>query len=155
MWLISMVTICSIGCYLCRIPWPCCITFAVIALTPKRRRHTGAKAIKVIAKSITKNPLIIAIFLRSSSMHFQFPFQKWWLTLGNTLPIWLCLGSALCTGGLQILVRSNKKSCLRGSPLAGPVNCLTATNYIGCLVLRFEGLDLGLSSDERSTNGSG
>ena len=48
---------------------------AVIALTPKGK-DTGDKAIQAIAKSITKNPLIIAIFLGVFCYALSIPIPK-------------------------------------------------------------------------------
>ena len=115
---------------------------AVIALTPKGK-DTGAKAIKVIAKSITKNPLIIAIFLAVVFYALSIPIPKM-VTDGQyfanmTLPLAL-----LCTGGsLDISsLKQEKLSTWFASSyklIASPLLITSAAWYIG-----FEGLDLGL-----------
>ncbi|MCC4781932.1 transporter [Vibrio splendidus] len=116
---------------------------AVIALTPKGK-DTGAKAIKVIAKSITKNPLIIAIFLAVVFYALSIPIPKMVTDAGQyfanmTLPLAL-----LCTGGsLDISsLKQEKLSTWFASSyklIASPLLITLAAWYIG-----FEGLDLGL-----------
>ncbi|MFS1860358.1 AEC family transporter [Vibrio lentus] len=116
---------------------------AVIALTPKGE-DTGAKAIKVIAKSITKNPLIIAIFLAVVFYALSIPIPKMVTDAGQyfanmTLPLAL-----LCTGGsLDISsLKQEKLSTWFASSyklIASPLLITLAAWYIG-----FEGLDLGL-----------
>jgi len=116
---------------------------AVIALTPKGK-DTGAKAIKVIAKSITKNPLIIAIFLAVVFYALSIPIPKMVTDAGQyfanmTLPLAL-----LCTGGsLDISsLKQEKLSTWFASSyklIASPLLITSAAWYIG-----FEGLDLGL-----------
>ncbi|EAP92550.1 AEC family transporter [Vibrio splendidus] len=116
---------------------------AVIALTPKGK-DTGAKAIKVIAKSITKNPLIIAIFLAVVFYALSTPIPKMVTDAGQyfanmTLPLAL-----LCTGGsLDISsLKQEKLSTWFASSyklIASPLLITLAAWYIG-----FEGLDLGL-----------
>ena len=116
---------------------------AVIALTPKGE-DTGAKAIKVIAKSITKNPLIIAIFLAVVFYALSIPIPKMVTDAGQyfanmTLPLAL-----LCTGGsLDISsLKQEKLSTWFASSyklIASPLLITSAAWYIG-----FEGLDLGL-----------
>ncbi|MFA0380640.1 AEC family transporter [Vibrio sp. 10N.222.54.A3] len=116
---------------------------AVIALTPKGE-DTGAKAIKVIAKSITKNPLIIAIFLAVVFYALSIPIPKMVTDAGQyfanmTLPLAL-----LCTGGsLDISsLKQEKLSTWFASSyklIASPLLITLAAWYLG-----FEGLDLGL-----------
>ncbi|MEZ9314532.1 AEC family transporter [Vibrio lentus] len=116
---------------------------AVIALTPKGK-DTGAKAIKVIAKSITKNPLIIAIFLAVVFYALSLPIPKMVTDAGQyfanmTLPLAL-----LCTGGsLDISsLKQEKLSTWFASSyklIASPLLITLAAWYLG-----FEGLDLGL-----------
>ncbi|MEZ8025336.1 MULTISPECIES: AEC family transporter [unclassified Vibrio] len=116
---------------------------AVIALTPKGE-DTGAKAIKVIAKSITKNPLIIAIFLAVVFYALSIPIPKMVTDAGQyfanmTLPLAL-----LCTGGsLDISsLKQEKLSTWFASSyklIASPLLITLAAGYLG-----FEGLDLGL-----------
>ena len=116
---------------------------AVIALTPKGE-DTGAKAIKVIAKSITKNPLIIAIFLAVVFYALSIPIPKMVTDAGQyfanmTLPLAL-----LCTGGsLDISsLKQEKLSTWFASSyklIASPLLITSAAWYIG-----FEGLVLGL-----------
>ncbi|MGF1847528.1 AEC family transporter [Vibrio lentus] len=116
---------------------------AVIALTPKGK-DTGAKAIKVIAKSITKNPLIIAIFLAVVFYTLSIPIPKMVTDAGQyfanmTLPLAL-----LCTGGsLDISsLKQEKLSTWFASSyklIASPLLITLAAWYLG-----FEGLDLGL-----------
>ncbi|MDP2591962.1 AEC family transporter [Vibrio lentus] len=116
---------------------------AVIALTPKGK-DTGAKAIKVIAKSITKNPLIIAIFLAVVFYALSIPIPKMVTDAGQyfanmTLPLAL-----LCTGGsLDISsLKQEKLSTWFASSyklIASPLLITLAAWYLG-----FEGLDLGL-----------
>ncbi len=116
---------------------------AVIALTPKGE-DTGAKAIKVIAKSITKNPLIIAIFLAVIFYALSIPIPKMVTDAGQyfanmTLPLAL-----LCTGGsLDISsLKQEKLSTWFASSyklIASPLLITLAGGYLG-----FEGLDLGL-----------
>ncbi|WP_122056000.1 AEC family transporter [Vibrio sp. Evd11] len=116
---------------------------AVIALTPKGE-DTGAKAIKVIAKSITKNPLIIAIFLAVVFYALSIPIPKMVTDAGQyfanmTLPLAL-----LCTGGsLDISsLKQEKLSTWFASSyklIASPLLITLAAWYFG-----FEGLDLGL-----------
>ncbi|MEZ8697912.1 AEC family transporter [Vibrio lentus] len=116
---------------------------AVIALTPKGE-DTGAKAIKVIAKSITKNPLIIAIFLAVVFYALSIPIPKMVTDAGQyfanmTLPLAL-----LCTGGsLDISsLKQEKLSTWFASSyklITSPLLITLAAWYLG-----FEGLDLGL-----------
>ncbi|PMG58439.1 transporter [Vibrio lentus] len=116
---------------------------AVIALTPKGK-DTGAKAIKVIAKSITKNPLIIAIFLAVVFYALSIPIPKMVTNAGQyfanmTLPLAL-----LCTGGsLDISsLKQEKLSTWFASSyklIASPLLITLAAWYLG-----FEGLELGL-----------
>ncbi|MDH5927796.1 AEC family transporter [Vibrio lentus] len=116
---------------------------AVIALTPKGK-DTGAKAIKVIAKSITKNPLIIAIFLAVVFYALSIPIPKMVTDAGQyfanmTLPLAL-----LCTGGsLDISsLKQEKLSTWFASSyklIASPLLITLAAWYLG-----FVGLDLGL-----------
>ncbi|WKY59961.1 AEC family transporter [Vibrio sp. SNU_ST1] len=116
---------------------------AVIALTPKGK-DTGAKAIKVIAKSITKNPLIIAIFLAVVFYALSIPIPKMVTDAGQyfanmTLPLAL-----LCTGGsLDISsLKQEKLSTWFASSyklIASPLLTTLAGWYLG-----FEGLNLGL-----------
>ncbi|MFS1948780.1 AEC family transporter [Vibrio lentus] len=116
---------------------------AVIALTPKGE-DTGAKAIKMIAKSITKNPLIIAIFLAVVFYALSIPIPKMVTDAGQyfanmTLPLAL-----LCTGGsLDISsLKQEKLSTWFASSyklIASPLLITLAAWYLG-----FEGLDLGL-----------
>ncbi|MEZ8017052.1 AEC family transporter [Vibrio splendidus] len=116
---------------------------AVIALTPKGE-DTGTKAIKVIAKSITKNPLIIAIFLAVVFYALSIPIPNMVADAGQyfanmTLPLAL-----LCTGGsLDISsLKQEKLSTWFASSyklIASPLLITLAGWYLG-----FEGLDLGL-----------
>ncbi|MDH6023682.1 AEC family transporter [Vibrio splendidus] len=116
---------------------------AVIALTPKGE-DTGAKAIKVIVKSITKNPLIIAIFLAVIFYALSIPIPKMVADAGQyfanmTLPLAL-----LCTGGsLDISsLKQEKLSTWFASSyklIASPLLITLTAGYLG-----FEGLDLGL-----------
>lgn len=108
---------------------------AVIALTPKGE-DTGAKAIKVIAKSITKNPLIIAIFLAVVFYALSIPIPKMVTDAGQyfanmTLPLAL-----LCTGGsLDISsLKQEKLSTWFASSyklIASPLLITLAAWYIG------------------------
>ncbi|MCK8084477.1 AEC family transporter [Vibrio sp. 1CM8B] len=116
---------------------------AVIALTPKGE-DTGAKAIKVIAKSITKNPLIIAIFLAVVFYALSIPIPKMVTDAGQylaklTLPLAL-----LCTGGsLDISsLKQEKLATWFSSSYRLIVSPLLIT--LAALALGFEGLDLGL-----------
>ncbi|WP_299689164.1 AEC family transporter [uncultured Vibrio sp.] len=116
---------------------------AVIALTPKGQ-ESGAKAIKGIVKSITKNPLIIAIFLAVFFYALSIPIPKIVTDAGQyfanmTLPLaLLCAGGSLDISSLQ----QEKLSTWFASSYKLIISPLLIT--LAALGLGFEGLDLGL-----------
>jgi len=116
---------------------------AVIALTPKGK-DTGDKAIQAIAKSITKNPLIIAIFLGVFCYALSIPIPKMVTDAGQYLAKMTLPLALLCTGGsLDISSLKQEKLATWFSSsyrlIASPL-LITLT----ALALGFEGLDLGL-----------
>lgn len=117
--------------------------FAVIALTPKGE-DTGIKAVGVITKTLTKNPLIIAIGLGVVCYLLSVPIPNIVLDAGQyfanmTLPLAL-----LCTGG-SLNIRALKQD---------KAPAWFATSYklvlapvlitLGAIFFGFRGLDLGL-----------
>ena len=116
---------------------------AVIALTPKGK-DTGDKAIQAIAKSITKNPLIIAISLGVFCYVLSIPIPKMVTDAGQYLAKMTLPLALLCTGGsLDISSLKQEKLATWFSSsyrlIASPL-LITLT----ALALGFEGLDLGL-----------
>ncbi|MGO2162528.1 MAG: AEC family transporter [Vibrio toranzoniae] len=116
---------------------------AVIALTPKGQ-ESGDKAIQVIVKTLTKNPLIISIVLGVFFYLLSIPVPKMVTDAGQyfanmTLPLAL-----LCTGG-SLDIRSLKKD-------KGPTWFSTGYKLVlapllitlAALFFGFRGLDLGL-----------
>ncbi len=116
---------------------------AVIALTPKGE-DTGIKAVGVITKTLTKNPLIIAIGLGVVCYLLSVPIPNIVLDAGQyfanmTLPLAL-----LCTGG-SLNIRALKQD---------KAPAWFATSYklvlapvlitLGAIFFGFRGLDLGL-----------
>ncbi|NOH96017.1 AEC family transporter [Vibrio sp. 99-70-13A1] len=116
---------------------------AVIALTPKGE-ESGGKAIQLIVKTLTRNPLIISIACGVLFYSLSIPVPKMVADAGQyfanmTLPLAL-----LCTGG-SLDIRSLKHD-------KGPT--WFATGYklvlsplaitLGALAFGFKGLDLGL-----------
>ena len=79
---------------------------AVVALTPKGE-ESGAKAVSVIAKTLTKNPLIISIMLGVVFYALSIPIPKMITDAGQyfanmTLPLaLLCTGGSLDIGSLK------------------------------------------------------
>ncbi|CAH7102515.1 Transporter [Vibrio chagasii] len=116
---------------------------AVIALTPKGT-DTGDKAIQAIAKSITKNPLIIAIFLGVFCYALSIPIPKMVTDAGQYLAKMTLPLALLCTGGsLDISsLKQEKLATWFSSSYRLIVSPLLIT--VAALVLGFEGLDLGL-----------
>ncbi|MBW3695129.1 AEC family transporter [Vibrio sp. T187] len=116
---------------------------AVIALTPKGE-DTGSKAVTVIAKSLTKNPLIIAIFLAVFFYALSIPIPKMVTDAGQyfanmTLPLAL-----LCTGG-SLDISSLKQERL-STWFSSSYKLIVAPLMITLagFGLGFRGLDLGL-----------
>ncbi|MGF1754807.1 AEC family transporter [Vibrio makurazakiensis] len=116
---------------------------AVIALTPKGE-ESGAKAVTVIAKTLTKNPLIISIMLGVVFYGLSIPIPKMVTDAGQyfanmTLPLAL-----LCTGG-SLDIRSLKHDKLP-TWFATGYKLILAPLFItlAALFLGFRDLELGL-----------
>ena len=116
---------------------------AVITLTPKGE-SSGLKAAGVIAKTLTKNPLIIGILLGVLSYSLSLPIPKMVTDAGQyfanmTLPLaLLCTGGSLNIGSL----RSDKSPAWFATAHKLILAPILITS--GALLFGFRGLDLGL-----------
>ncbi|MBD1564817.1 AEC family transporter [Vibrio sp. S12_S33] len=116
---------------------------AVIALTPQGE-STGIKAAGVIAKTLTKNPLIIGILLGVICYSLSLPIPKMVTDAGQyfanmTLPLaLLCTGGSLNIGSL----RSDKAPAWFATGYKLVLAPLLITS--GALFFGFRGLELGL-----------
>ncbi|AQP37837.1 AEC family transporter [Vibrio ordalii] len=116
---------------------------AVITLTPKGE-SSGLKAAGVIAKTLTKNPLIIGILLGVLCYSLSLPIPKMVTDAGQyfanmTLPLaLLCTGGSLNIGSL----RSDKAPAWFATAHKLILAPILITS--GALLFGFRGLDLGL-----------
>jgi predicted permease len=117
---------------------------AIIALSPRQEKGSGLKAIAVIVKTITKNPLVISILLGLTFYFLTIPVPTMVMDAGQyfarmTLPLAL-----LCTGG-SLNMKSLKNDQLT-TWFATFNKLLLAPLLItgAALLFGFRGLDLGI-----------
>lgn len=117
---------------------------AIIALSKKQEHTSSVQAIGVIIKTVTKNPLVIAIMLGLTAYFLSIPIPETVLNAGQyfanmTLPLAL-----LCTGG-SLNIHSLKSDHLT-TWFAAFNKLVLAPVFVTCgaLVIGFRGLELGI-----------
>lgn len=116
---------------------------AVIALSPKNET-TGPKAIAVIIKTLTKNPLIVAIFLGFAFYFLSIPVPKMLADAGGYFGNMALPLALLCTGGsLDIKALHSEKS---PAWFATGYKLILCPLFItlGGFAIGFRGLELGI-----------